>query len=164
MAITEFQRVQTLPTDALAPLLAASTSEGFRFVERLVREWEEGKVRFDGPGEVLLAAYEGASIVAIGGLTADPYTGDPMLARLRHLYVSPHARRRGIGRRLVQALEGVAQTAYHAVVLRTDTANAARFYESLGYAPLSGGGTATHRREVAAHWAERAATHSLKRD
>ena len=148
MAMTELQRIETLPTDALAPLLAASTAEGFRFVERLVREWDEGKTRFDRYGEVLLAAYEGASIVAIGGLTADPYTGDPMLGRLRHLYVSPDARRRGIGRRLVQALEGAAQTAYRAVVLRTDTAIAARFYESLGYTPLPPGGTATHRREL----------------
>jgi len=162
--MTEFQRIQTLPTDALAPLLAASISEGFRFVERLVREWEEGKACFDRPGEVLLAAYEGASIVAIGGLTADPYTGDPMLGRLRHLYVGPHARRRGIGRQLMQALEQVAQTAYRAVVLRTDTASGAQFYESLGYAPLPAGGTATHRRELAAHSAERAATHLLKRD
>ena len=148
MAMTEFQRIQTLPTEGLAPLLAASTAEGFRFVERLVREWDKGKTRFDRYGELLLAAYQGASIVAIGGLTADPHTGDPMLGRLRHLYVSPDARRRGIGRRLVRALEGAAQTAYRAVVLRTDTAIAARFYESLGYTPLPPGGTATHRREL----------------
>jgi GNAT superfamily N-acetyltransferase len=147
--MSEFQRIQTLPTDALAPLLAASTAEGFRFVERMVREWQDGKARFDGPGELLLAAYHGASIVAIGGLTADPYTNEPALGRLRHLYVRPDARRKKIGERLVQALERAAQETYRALVLRTDTQTAARFYEALGYTPLPAGGTATHRRELA---------------
>jgi ribosomal protein S18 acetylase RimI-like enzyme len=146
--MSEFQRVQTLPTDALAPLLVASTAEGFRFVERLVREWQECNARFDGPGELLLAAYQGTSIVAIGGLTADPYTNEPALGRLRHLYVRPDTRRRGIGKRLVQALERAAQETYCALVLRADTQTAGRFYEALGYTPLPVGGTATHRREL----------------
>ncbi len=148
--MTEFHRIQTLPADALAPLLAASAAEGFRFVDRFAREWEDGRARFDRPGELFLAVYEGESVIAIGGLTADPYTGDPMLGRLRHLYVRPDARRRGIGRRLVQALEGAAQGNYRALVLRTDTATAAQFYEELGYTPLASGDTATHRRELSA--------------
>jgi GNAT superfamily N-acetyltransferase len=146
--VTEFQRIQTLPTTALAPLLAASTAEGFRFVERFAREWEEGKACFDRPGELFLAAYDGANVIAMGGLTADPYISDPSLGRLRHLYVRPDARRRGMGRRLVQALERAAQGKYRALVLRTDTATAARFYEALGYSPLPPGGTATHRRKL----------------
>jgi GNAT superfamily N-acetyltransferase len=148
--VTEFQPIQTLPSKALASLLGASTAEGFRFVERFAREWEEGKACFDQPGELFLAAYDGATVIAIGGLTADPYTGDPALGRLRHLYVRPDARRRGIGRRLVQALERAAQGEYRALVLRTDTATAARFYEELSYTPLPPGGTATHGRELPA--------------
>jgi len=148
--VTEFQRIQTLPTNALAALLATSTAEGFRFVERFAREWEDDKARFDGPGQLFLAAYDGATVIAVGGLTPDPYSGDPALGRLRHLYVRPDARHRGIGRRLVQALERAAQGKYRALVLRTDTATAARFYEELGYTPLPPGGTATHRRELPA--------------
>jgi GNAT superfamily N-acetyltransferase len=146
--MTSFQRIDILATSALAPLLAASTAEGFRFVERLVREWESGHSRFDQPGELLLAAYDEESLVAIGGLMPDPYTGDPSLGRLRHIYVRPDARRRGIGRRLVELLERRAQGTYRALVLRTDTVTAARFYEQLGYKPLPPGGTATHRREL----------------
>ena len=146
--MSEFQRIETLPTDALAPLLAASIDEGFHFVERLVREWQEGKECFNRPGELLLAAYQGTNIIAIGGLTADPYSDEPAIGRLRHIYVRPDARRRGIGRRLVQLLEQAAQRTYRALVLRTDTPIAARFYEGLGYTPLSPGGTATHRREL----------------
>ncbi len=144
----EFQRIHRLPTDALTPLLAASIDEGFHFVERLVREWEEGKERFDGPGELLLAAYKGEGIIAIGGLTADPYSDEPALGRLRHLYVRPDDRRRGIGRRLVQTLEQAAEPTYRALALRTDTPTAARFYETLGYTRLPPGSTATHRREL----------------
>ena len=146
--MSEFQSLKTLPTDALALLLAESTAEGFRFVERLAREWQEGKARFDRPGEILLAAYDGETLVAIGGLTPDPYSDEPGLGRLRHIYVLPDARRRGLGRRLVQELEQAAQQTFRALVLRTDTSTAARFYETLGYAPLPIGGTATHRREL----------------
>ena len=146
--MSEFQRILTLPGDALGPLLIASTDEGFRFVERLLREWQDGTMRFDRSGELLLAAYDDATIVAIGGLTGDPYTGEAALGRLRHIYVRPDSRRRGIGRRLVRALERTARTTYRALVLRTDTPTAARFYESLGYTPLPAGGTATHRREL----------------
>jgi GNAT superfamily N-acetyltransferase len=144
--MSEFQCIRTLPTGALAPLLAESTAEGFRFIERLAREWQQGKARFDRPGEILLAAYDGESLVAIGGLTHDPYSDEPKLGRLRHIYVRPDSRRRGIGRRLVQTLEQAAQQTYRALVLRTDTPTAARFYETLGYTPLPPGGTATHRR------------------
>jgi ribosomal protein S18 acetylase RimI-like enzyme len=144
----EFRRLEALPTDAIAPLLAASTAEGFRFVERMVREWDEGTVRFDRPGELLLAADDGINLVAIGGLTADPYTGDPTLGRLRHIYVRPDLRRRGTGRRLVQALERAGQPTFRALVLRTDNADASHFYENLGYERLAPGGTATHWRSL----------------
>jgi hypothetical protein len=55
--MSEFQPIKTLPTDALAPLLAASTGEGFRLLERLARDCQDGKARFDRPGELLLGAY-----------------------------------------------------------------------------------------------------------
>src|SRR6266550_272258 len=146
--LSEFQRIHRLPIDALAPLVAASIDEGFHFVERLLREWEEAKERFNRPGALLLAVYKGEAIVAIGGLTADPYSGEPALGRLRHIYVRPDARGRGIGRRLVQILEQAAEQTYRALVLRTDTPTAARFYEMLGYTRLPPGSTATHRREL----------------
>lgn len=148
----ELRPVRDLASDVLAPLLTASEAEGFRFVARLAAEWEGGTARYDGPGERLLGGYEvgadGARLVAVGGLVPDPYGAEPGVGRLRHLYVLPEARRRGVGRHLVQALEAAAAGRYHALVLRTDTANAARFYEALGYAPVPAGGTATHRRTL----------------
>jgi GNAT superfamily N-acetyltransferase len=146
--MVDIRRIRTLPRDELDALLGESSAEGFRFVARLVDEWEAGRERFDAPGAVLLGAFEGTALLAIGGLTPDPYGGDPAVGRLRHVYVRASARRRGVGRRLVTALEDRAAARYGALVLRTDTAAGARFYEAVGYAALPAGGTATHRRRL----------------
>ena len=138
-----------LPAAAVNALAVESTREGFRFVRRLLDEHAAGEVRFDQPGEVLLGVYDGEELVAIGGVTRDPYGGDASVGRVRHVYVRPSHRRGGIGARLVAALEERARGHFAALVLRTDTEAAARFYEALGYVPLAPGGTATHRRELA---------------
>jgi ribosomal protein S18 acetylase RimI-like enzyme len=143
----ELREIHRLDPDALAPLLAASAAEGFRFVARLADEWASGAERFDRRGAVLLGAYDGARLVAVGGVTPDPSAGQSGFARLRHVYVLPEARRLGVGSRLVRALESEAAAwYYHALVLRTDTDGAARFYEALGYDRFRPGGTATHYR------------------
>jgi GNAT superfamily N-acetyltransferase len=130
----------------LAALLDEGRAEGFRFLERLATEWSSGELRFQRPGEVLLAVYDDAQPVAVGGLTADPYAVEPAVGRLRRVYVRRDVRRQGVGRRLVRALEAAAADHYRRLMLRTDTVAAARFYEALGYAPLPPGGPATHHR------------------
>ncbi len=137
-----------LPIRAIATLAEESMREGFRFVRRLLDEHASGQVRFDGPGEVLLGVFDGDELVAVGGVTRDPYGGDATVGRVRHVYVHPSHRRRGVGAGLIAALEAHARGHFTALVLRTDTEAAARFYEALGYAPLPPGGTATHRREL----------------
>jgi GNAT superfamily N-acetyltransferase len=144
----ELRPIRVLSPDAIAPLLAASAAEGLRFVARLSEEWAGGAARYDAPGEVLLGGYEGGRLVGVGGLTPDPYGGGPRVGRLRRVYVLPGWRRRGVGRWLVLTPAGAAAGWYGALVLRTDMAAAARFYEALGYAPLPAGGTATHRRRL----------------
>jgi GNAT superfamily N-acetyltransferase len=144
----EIRQLAELGATALAPLRDEAAAEGFRFVERLFDEWEAGRERFDGAGAVLLGAFEGGTLVAIGGLTADPYAVNAALGRLRHVYVRHAARRCGVGRQLVRTLEAAACGRYEALALRTDTAVGARFYEALGYVALPPGGTATHRRAL----------------
>ena len=144
----ELRAIRQLAPTAIAPLLAASAAEGFRFVARLADAWASGAERYDAPGTVLLGAYDGERLVAVGGLTPDPYGGEPGVGRVRHVYVLPEARRQGVGRRLVRALEAEAAGHYRELVLRTDTDHAARFYAALGYTPLGPGGTATHRRRL----------------
>lgn len=137
-----------LPAGAIEALAEESAREGFRFVRRLLDEHASGQARFDGAGEVLLGVFDGDELVALGGVTRDPYGGDATVGRVRHIYVRPSHRRRGVGGWLIAALEAHARGHFTALVLRTDTEAAARFYEALGYAPLAPGGTATHRREL----------------
>ncbi len=125
------------PWPDLAPLVAESEREGFRFLARLVREFDDGGNRFDAPGEALLGCYLGSELVAVGGLNRDPYSPEPRVGRLRHLYVSPAFRRRGVGRTLVDALVAAARPHFGVLLLRTDTPAAARFYETLGFAAVA---------------------------
>lgn len=144
----EFRPIRDLSAEAIGPLLAASVAEGFRFVGRLVAEWDAGVARFDRPGELLLGGYDGVRLIAVGGVTRDPFSGIHAAGRLRRVYVLPEARRLGVGRRLVRTLETAAARHYRELVLRTDTEVAARFYEALGYGRLTANGTATHRRPL----------------
>lgn len=132
----------------LKDLLAASTDEGFKFIDRLVTELANHPEQYEGQGAALLGGYALGQLVAIGGFSADPYTTEQGLGRLRRVYVLPAWRGMGVGRRLIRTLEAQAAKTYRALVLRTDTAAAARFYEALGYAPLPAGGAATHRRSL----------------
>jgi len=136
------------PTDLLKPLVAEGEREGFRFPRRLVDEHASGRVRFDAPGEVLLGVFEGDELVAFGGVTRDPYGDADGAGRIRHVYVRAAHRRRGIGARLMRALEAHARRHFSTLTLRTDTEAAARFYSALGFDALPPGGTATHRREL----------------
>ena len=137
-----------LPIDALKPLVDEGTREGFRFLRRLVDEHASGQVRFDAAGEVLLGVFEGDELVAVGGVTRDPYADSDDVGRVRHVYVRAAHRGRGVGTLLVRALEERARGRFSALTLRTDTEAAARFYAALGYRALAAGGTATHRREL----------------
>jgi GNAT superfamily N-acetyltransferase len=125
------------PWAEFAPLVAESEREGFRFLARLVREFDDGGNRFAAPGEALLGCYRGAELVGVGGLNRDPYSPEPRVGRLRHLYVSPPFRRRRVGRTLVDALVAAARPHFGVLLLRTDTPAAARFYEALGFAPVA---------------------------
>jgi GNAT superfamily N-acetyltransferase len=125
------------PWPDFAPLVEESEREGFHFLARLRQEFDDGANRFDAPGEALLGCYHGAELVAVGGLNRDPYSPEPRVGRLRHLYVSPPFRRRRVGRMLVDALVAEARPHFGVLLLRTDTPAAARFYETLGFAAVA---------------------------
>jgi GNAT superfamily N-acetyltransferase len=86
-------------------------------------------MRFDRPGEVLLAAYSDGVLAAIGGITIDPIVPDAL--RMRRFYVRPAFRRTGIGGEIAQALLKSARS------IRVVTLNAAvesvPFWEALGF-------------------------------
>jgi hypothetical protein len=69
-------------------------AEGHQFLDRLASDWASGAMRFDRPGEALLAAYSEGVLAAIGGITIDPIVPDAL--RMRRFYVRPAFRRAGL--------------------------------------------------------------------
>ena len=122
-----------LPRDQIGPLLAASEAEGFQFVRRVVNEWESGANRFTGRGEALLGHFVGGRLVAICGLSKDPYQNDATVGRLRNLYVLPEHRGRSIGAALTRQVIDLAESAFRVLRLRAATPRAAALYERLGF-------------------------------
>jgi GNAT superfamily N-acetyltransferase len=105
-------------------------AEGFGMLDRLAAEWSSGAMRFDQPGEMLLAAYVGDALAGIGGLTREPAIAGAL--RVRRFYVALAHRRHGTGRTIAEAL--LRRTA-----VRTITCNAAAgseaFWQALGFVP-----------------------------
>jgi GNAT superfamily N-acetyltransferase len=142
-------RLEQLPSDGLAELVAESEAAGFRFLRRLAEEWRDGHNRFAAPGEALFAAARGPQVVGICGLNADPYTGAAGVGRVRHLYVLAALRRRGVGRQLLRAVVAAARGRFGLLRLRTDSEPAARFYEALGFRARDDVPDSTHTLELA---------------
>jgi len=127
-------RVTGLPPGFPA-LRDVAQAEGWRMLRVLEEDWEAGTLRFDAPGEALLAAWRGTALAGILGLSRDPYVEDPEVARLRRLYVTPAHRGRGVARALVEAAAEAA-SAHGFASLRVRAPPAARgFYEACGFLP-----------------------------
>ena len=140
--------LRALQATHLAAVVAESEQSGFRFLHRLVTEWETGRNRFAHRGEVLLAARLDSCVVGVCGLTVDPHASEASVGRIRHLYVLARHRRRGIGQRLMTEVITVARPYFARLRLRTDSPEAARFYERLGFCPCVGLPHCTHVLEL----------------
>ena len=138
-------RIESISPDEvnLGPLRDEAAREGFRFLDRLAAEWADGTNRFESDGEKLLGAYCDDRLIAVGGLNREPYEPAPRTGRLRHLYVLPAYRRRGVANTIIGHLLESAEHHFDAVRLRTDTPEAASLYQKIGFkrVPLD---TATH--------------------
>jgi GNAT superfamily N-acetyltransferase len=141
-------RLAELPADRLAELLVESERAGFRFVRRLVKEWDGGINRFERPGEGLFAAMLGERLVGVCGLNIDPYAAEPGIGRVRHLYVLARHRRAGVGGRLVREVVAAARGMFGRLRLRTADAGAARLYEGLGFLPVAAETDCTHALDL----------------
>lgn len=132
MKTIELRRIDILD-DTVTPLVIEAEREGHHFMRRLQDEWHSGANRFQGRGEFLLSAYIEGRLVAVGGLNTDPYVPTEGIGRLRHVYVARSARRLGIGAVLVRRIMNDAARTFSVLRLRTTTAEAATFYEELGF-------------------------------
>jgi ribosomal protein S18 acetylase RimI-like enzyme len=140
--------VTDVSPDALAPLIAESEREGWRFVRRLVDEWAVGTNRFDRAGEVLFVARMDRSIIGVCGLNADPYTTDETSGRVRRLYVLRAYRGRGVGGQLVRAVIVAATGRFQRLHVRSENPEARRLYQRLGFQPVAGVADCTYSLDL----------------
>jgi GNAT superfamily N-acetyltransferase len=129
------QRIQ-LPAPGIKQLHTEAREEGYDFIETLIDEWTTGANRFEAPGEILYGHLDHGLLVAVGGLTIDPFEAQLNTGRIRRVYVRSTWRKKGIGRALVFALIEHAEKNFRCVRLRAENADAARLYESMGFVPI----------------------------
>ena len=140
--------ISSLSENQLNEVLAQSKQEGFRFIERLINEYEAGTNRFEQIGEILLGCYDETKLVGICGLNRQAMEGDLSIGRIRRFYVLPQYRRTGIGRLLIESLLSYAIGHFNKLVLKTDTVAASRFYESVGFLRVNNNEEITHYIDV----------------
>lgn len=139
--------LDTWPIEA-DELVTNALVENFRALLRLRDGWRDGSNRFVEQGEALFAARLGSDLVGLCGLNRDPFTTAEGVGRLRHLYVSPAYRRRGVGRALVTDILAHAKAHFRTVRLRTDRTDANTFYLALGFNGTPGSPDATHEIDL----------------
>ena len=133
-------------TPQICELEAEAVAEGFRFLTRLIAEWESGANRFDQQGECLLGVFRNGRLIAIGGLSSDPFA-EPDAGRLRRVYVARASRRQNVGKALVQRLLELASGHFCVVRLSTDTPEGSAFYLRCGFRPIQDD-FATHMKSL----------------
>ncbi|MGI9408208.1 MAG: GNAT family N-acetyltransferase [Hyphomicrobiaceae bacterium] len=133
---TQYETVPiNFPAAETADLVSDARAAGFRFVDRLTREWETGENRFDRQGEKFLGVSLHRTLVGMGGLNIDPYAKDPGIGRIRHLYVLSTRRRSGIGSLLLTRLLDGAEQHFKRIRLRTAETTPDAFYTAHGFRP-----------------------------
>jgi GNAT superfamily N-acetyltransferase len=139
--------------DALPPgfelLRHAADGEAYGMLAVLAKQWADGTNRFDKPGEALVAAYEGNVLVGVGAMTHDPNIAGAL--RMRRFYVSSRHRRHGVGRAIAKALLDRPEVAGKTITLNAPQAEAARFWEALGFIRDDRDGHTHVRTEPYAH-------------
>lgn len=141
--------IRELHPETLKPLLDESLSEGYNFVQTLSDEYQSGANRFETAGAALLGVYAQGHMIGIGGVHQDPYLQRADVGRIRHVYVLNTYRRHGIGRLLLGALVEHARQHFSVLTLRTNTPDAAAFYEAIGFSTAPRFHDATHWMELA---------------
>jgi len=105
---------------------------------------------FTPPTGAFLVIYAGGKPVAGGGIKRD----DDGVAEIKRMYVVPAARRQGLGRRLLEALEDRARELGYARI-RLDTGarqpHAQAMYERAGYHPIDN----YNGNSMASFWGEK---------
>jgi GNAT superfamily N-acetyltransferase len=136
---------QFLP-DRVASLAAHAGQEGVRIVSVVRERWEDESERYEGRGEMILAAVADDEVVGIGGLSQCPHVDGAL--RMRRFYVAPAWRRQGVARSIAEELIATGH-AYSDLLTCNAQASAAAgpFWESVGFVAVDTEGV-THVHQV----------------
>ncbi|KHE72031.1 GNAT family N-acetyltransferase [Halobacillus sp. BBL2006] len=143
----EFQvrKIENLMQYDLSDLAAEGKKDGFRFLERLIRDYDDGSNTFSDCGEAIYGVFNKERvIIAIGGLNVNPFSYEQRIARLRRFYVSKAYRRKGVGRLLLNNIKSYAKMNFDVLVLHTDTKQGDQFYTSFGFTKADKYSNSTH--------------------
>ncbi|PFG03513.1 GNAT family N-acetyltransferase [Bacillus sp. es.034] len=128
-------------------LVQESKEEGFRFVERLLNDYQDGTNCFNKQGEALYGIYsEEDELLAVGGLNVDPTSAET--GRVRRFYVKKEYRNEGIGTLLLKQIILDAKRSFRVLVLNTDTEKADHFYTSFGFTKGNRYPNSTHYLDI----------------
>lgn len=128
------ERVYDLNTKEIEPLVKESEAEGYRFVTRLVTDYEDGTNKFSEPGEALfLIRNDIEEVIAIGGVNLSVFPEDKLVGRLQRFYVLESARRNGVGSKLLQEIIAHARGKFKEMTIRTESSKADAFYRENGF-------------------------------
>lgn len=122
--------VDELP-DGFAALSGEARHEGHNHLDRLAQDWTSRKMRFDRPGERLLAGTVAEALVGVGGLSIEPDI--PGGFRMRRFYVRRASRRSGVARAIASQLMQSLPPGGRAVTVNAGGRGAAAFWEALGF-------------------------------
>ena len=143
------ERVEDLNSVDISRLVGESEAEGYRFLTRLVSDYEDGTNRFSKPGEALfLIRNENEDVVAIGGVNQSPFSEDKQTARLKRFYVLEDARRQRIGSLLLKAIIEHSRATFTKVTVRTESSKADIFYRENGFELDDSTSATTHVMEL----------------
>lgn len=130
----EVKRVEDLKNIDITKLVKESEEEGYRFVSRLVNDYDDKTNTFSKEGEALFAVNNtSGEIVAIGGINRSPFTDDEDVARLQRFYVLDDARRQGVGTLLQNAIINHAKDHFKEITVRTESSKSDAFYRATGF-------------------------------
>ncbi|MDA1526604.1 GNAT family N-acetyltransferase [Bacillus cereus] len=127
------QQIENLMKYEFKYLVQESKEEGFKFLKKLINEYENELNTFNKSGECLYGIFQGEKLIGIGGLNADPYTENNKIGRLRRFYIAKDYRRIGLGKLLLNKLLSHAKKYFKVVVLHTDTKQGDVFYTANGF-------------------------------
>lgn len=130
------ERIESALPDQMPELRAEADAEGVHNQGMLERDFASGAERFSKAGEILLAAFDGDTLVGIGGLTVEPDKSTRAM-RLRRLYVRKAWRKCGVGRLLGEVLMAHGFETTDMLTLNAAVPGAPAFWEALGFVPVA---------------------------